>query len=167
MDRSKKHQSDVALLQEKIKDIRVVMLTTLEPDGSLHGRPMIAQENEFDGTLWFFTASGAPKVGEVQRHQQVCLNYTKPDGTLYVSVSGSAQLLSDRKKIKELWRPIHKTWFSNGEDDPNLALLKVHVERAEYWEWPSGKNGLLYSVVKGVMGQQERGGIDVKMNWQG
>ncbi len=164
MDHSKKHRSDAELLQEKIKGIRVAMLTTLEEDGSLHSRPMIAQDAEFDGNLWFFTSAHAPKVNDVQRHQQVNLNYARPDGTTFVSISGTAQLLQDRKKIRELWQPICKTWFPDGEDDPNLALLKVHVERAEYWEWPSGKSGLLYSIFKGMAGHQDSGGIDVRLN---
>lgn len=166
MDHSKHHKNDAELLQEKIKNIRVAMLTTLELDGSLHSRPMIAQEAEFDGNLWFFTHASASKVNDVQHHQQVNLNYARPDGTVFVSVSGTAQLLRDRKKVKALWQPICKTWFPDGEDDPNLALLKVHVERAEYWEWPSGKSGLLYSVFRGLAGQQESGGIDVKLNLQ-
>jgi len=32
-----------------------------------------------------------------------------------------------------------KTWFSDGLDTPGLALIKVHVETAEYWESPSSK----------------------------
>ncbi len=164
MDHTRKHKKDAELLQEKIKGIRVAMLTTQELDGSLHSRPMLTPEHEFDGDLWFFTLAGAPKVYEVQQNQQVCLSYARTDETLFVSVSGSAQLVRDQKKIKELWKPAYKTWFPDGPEDPNLALLKVRVERAEYWDWPAGKGGLLYSIFKA--GQQESGGVDVKLNLQ-
>jgi general stress protein 26 len=30
-----------------------------------------------------------------------------------------------------------KAWFPDGLDDPDLALLRVHVEAAEYWDSPS------------------------------
>jgi general stress protein 26 len=48
-------------------------------------------------------------------------------------------LIRDREKAKELWNPILKAWFPEGLEDPNLALLKVSVEKAEYWDTPSGK----------------------------
>jgi general stress protein 26 len=143
-------RNDRQLLAEKIKGVRVAMMTTLEADNSLRSRPMATQEMEFEDNLWFLTLADAPKVSEVAQHQQVNLSYVKPEDNLFVSVSGTAQLVRDRQKIKEMWKPFYKAWFPNGEDDPNLALLKVHVEHAEYWDAPSGKMGLLYSVVKGL-----------------
>src|SRR6478672_10040385 len=125
MSHQKKSMSDVKLLNEKIKDIHIAMLTTLEPDNTLHSRPMITQDTEFDGDLWFFTLASAPKVEEVQQHQQVNLSYVKPSEDLFISVSGTAQLVRDRQEIKKRWKPDYKTWFPNGEDDPDLALLKV------------------------------------------
>jgi len=163
MSHQKKSMSDVKLLNEKIKDIRIAMLTTVEPDGTLRSRPMVTQETEFDGDLWFFTQASAPKVEEVQQHQQVNLSYEKPSDDLFVSVSGTAQLVRDRKEIKKHWKPHYKTWFPNGEDDPDLALLKVTVTRAEYWNMPSG--GILSSIFKGhAVGSQEADGVDVKLN---
>ena len=163
MSHQKKSMSDVKLLNEKIKDVRIAMLTTVELDGTLRSRPMVTQDTEFDGALWFFTQASAPKVEEVQQHQQVNLSYEKPSEDLFVSVSGTAQLVLDRKEIKKHWKPYYKTWFPNGEDDPDLALLKVTVTRAEYWNMPSG--GILSSIFKGhAVGSQESAGVDVKLN---
>ncbi|GCE20516.1 pyridoxamine 5'-phosphate oxidase family protein [Dictyobacter kobayashii] len=164
------NKSDTKLLSEKIKDIRMAMMTTIEPDGSLHSRPMATQDFkalEFDGDLWFLTYVTSPKVEDVQQHQQVNLSYSKPGDNLFVSVSGTAQIVQDRQKIKDLWNPFFKTWFPNGEDDPNIVLLKVHVQSAEYWDAPSGKMGLLYTIVKGLTTHGEKqAGEDVKLNMQ-
>lgn len=163
MSHQKKSMSDVKLLSEKIKDIRIAMLTTLESDNTLHSRPMITQDTEFDGDLWFFTQASAPKVEEVQQHQQVNLSYVKPNDDLYISVSGTAQLVRDRAEIKKRWKPDYQTWFPNGEDDPDLALLKVTVTRAEYWNMPS--KGMLSSLFKGhAASSQDVDGVDVKLN---
>jgi general stress protein 26 len=163
MSPHRKSMGDVKLLNEKIKDVRIAMLTTVESDGTLHSRPMVTQDTEFDGALWFFTQASAPKVEEVQQHQQVNLSYVKPGEDLFISVSGTAQLVPDRKKIKERWKPYYKTWFPNGEDDPDLALLKVTVNRAEYWDMPS--KGILSSIFKGqAAGSRDEAGIDVKLN---
>lgn len=138
---------------EKIKDIRLAMLTTQEADGVLRSRPMATQRTEFDGTLWFFTQADTPKVDEVQRNQQVNVSYAKPGNQLYVSVSGTARLVRDRQRIHQLWHPDLKAWFPNGEDDPNLALLEVTATEAQYWDSPSSPVvkvvGLAKSLVSG------------------
>jgi general stress protein 26 len=157
-------KSDTKLLAEKIKGIRIAMMTTLE-HGILRSRPMATQEMEFDGDLWFFTQADAAKVGEIEQHQQVNISYAKPDDNLFVSVSGTAELVHDQKKMKELWKPYYKAWFPKGLDDPGLALLKVHVESAEYWDAPSGKTGLLYAITKGMATKDKEAiGQDVKLD---
>jgi general stress protein 26 len=141
--------NDTKSLANKIQSIRVAMMTTEEPDGTLRSRPMATQDREFDGELWFFTLASAPKVGEVEQHRQVNLSYTKPEDNLFVSVSGSAELVHDRQKIRELWKPFYRAWFPKGEDDPDLVLLKVTVHNAEYWDAPVGQMGTLYTASKG------------------
>ncbi len=167
MSNDKQPKTDTQILSDKIKDVRIAMLTTVEPNGELRSRPMGTQDLKaiaFDGDLWFFTRASAPKVGEVEQHQQVSVSYANPSDNLYVSVSGNAELVRDSKKIKDLWNPIYKAWFPDGLDDPELALLQVHVKNAEYWDAPAGKMGLLYSVTKGLLHKGEDGGSDVKLN---
>ena len=121
-------------LNELIKDINIAMLTTQETDGTLRSRPMATQDTKFDGNLWFFTRINAAKVAEVQQDQSVNVSYADADNQRYVSVSGQATVLRDQQKIDELWNPIAKVWFPDGKDDPSLALMKVHVTQAEYWD---------------------------------
>ena len=85
--------------------------------------------NEFDGVLWFFTKADAPKVDEVEQDQHVNLSYASPEKSKYVSVSGTAMLVRDKVKAKELWDPKYKAWFPKGLDDPELALLRVDVDQ--------------------------------------
>jgi general stress protein 26 len=127
----------IAKLNELIKDIEIAMLTTYEKDGSLHSRPMATQKVEFDGLLWFFTRASSHKVQEIERDHHVNVAYSAPDKQRYVSVSGMARLVKDRPKMEELWNTVYKAWFHDGLDDADLALLKVSVEHAEYWDSPS------------------------------
>jgi general stress protein 26 len=120
-------------LWEKIKDVRIAMLTTADTDGRLHSRPMATQSGEFDGNLWFFTYEDSPKIDQVKDNPQVCLSYAAPDKDLYVWVSGKGELVHDKAKAEELWNPFAKAWFPDGLEDPRLALLKVEIEQAEYW----------------------------------
>ncbi|MEO5929952.1 MAG: pyridoxamine 5'-phosphate oxidase family protein [Candidatus Kapaibacterium sp.] len=146
-------------LGELIKDIRFAMLTTICDDGSLRSRPMTTQEMEFDGDLWFFTSDATPLVGEVKKENHVNVSYADADDNRYVSVSGVGEMVHDRKKIEELWNPAYKAWFPKGLEDPNIALIKVHVENAEYWDSPSSKLVALAGFVKALAtGKQYDGG---------
>jgi general stress protein 26 len=133
-----------------IKDIKFAMLTTVHSDGSLHSRPMATQQQEFNGDLWFFTRGDSVKVEDAERDEHVNVSYSSPDDQKYVSISGMAVLVRDRQKIEELWNPIYKAWFPKGLEDPELALLKVNVEGAEYWDTPSGKMVQLIGFVKAI-----------------
>lgn len=146
-----KELSDIEKLARLIKDIRIAMLTTVDQEGQLHSRPMATQTAEFDGNLWFFTGMSTPKVGEIQKDQHVNVSYAAPDDHRYVSVSGRAEIVRDRKKAEELWNPFYKAWFPKGIDDPDLVLLKVRVERAEYWDSPSSPVVYLVGFLKAIV----------------
>ncbi len=138
-------------LRELIKDIDIAMLTTQEADGTLRSRPMGTQQAEFDGDLWFFTRIDAAKVKEVQRKHAVNVSYADREHQRYVSVSGEATVLRDRQKIDELWNPIAKIWFPEGKDDPSLALMKVHVMQAEYWDTSANRMVQLAQFAKSLI----------------
>lgn len=142
---------DVQKLAKLIKGIKFAMLTTAMPDGTLRSRPMATQQTEFDGSLWFFTYYHSGKVDEIRNDQHVNLSYADPSDNRYVSVSGRAMILRDRIKAEELWTELHRAWFPNGLDDPNLALLRVNVSDAEYWDSPSSKVVQLAGFVKAIV----------------
>jgi len=130
-------QEKIEKVRDLIKGIKIAMLTTVnKSDGALHSRPMSTQETEFDGDLWFFTQSPSQKVNEINKDESVNVSYAGDHR--YVSVSGTAEIIDDKDKMKELWNPIYKVWFPDGLDDPTLRLLKVSVQKAEYWDSPGG-----------------------------
>jgi general stress protein 26 len=152
-------------LGELIRDIEVAMLTTVDRDGSLRGRPMATQTTDFDGELWFFTQASSPKVGEVQREEQVNVAFAEPEKQHYVSLSGRARIVRDRKKAEELWSPVLKAWFPKGLDDPDLALLRVMVDKAEYWDAPSSTMVHLIGMAKALAtGEPYRPGVNEKVD---
>jgi general stress protein 26 len=144
-------RNDAQKLWEKIKDVRIAMLTTREPDGMLRSRPMATQQTESDGELWFFTYDDSAKVEEIEKHRDVNVSYAAHDKSLYVSVSGKAQLTRDRAKAEELWNPFLKAWFPDGLEDPKLVLVKVAVEQAEFWDTPDNKVVQLVGFAKALV----------------
>ncbi|MBJ6760327.1 pyridoxamine 5'-phosphate oxidase family protein [Myxococcaceae bacterium JPH2] len=121
-------------LDALIQELRVAMMTTVEEDGSLRARPMWTRGRDAEGALWLFTREHASKVGEVTHDHHVNLSYADAARERFVSLSGRCQLVLDKDKARALWNPALQAWFPQGLDDPELALLKVSVEKAEYWD---------------------------------
>jgi general stress protein 26 len=92
-------QESIEKLAELIKDVDVAMLVTID-EGFLRSRPMSTQDTEFDGNLWFFTNIKDHKIGEIEKDNRVNLSYSKPEDTIYVSVSGTADLVRDQTKMR-------------------------------------------------------------------
>ena len=129
---------DLQKLRDMIKDIDFCMLTTIDQRGDLHSRPMSSNGDiDQNGDMWFFTGASSHKVSEIKDTPRVNVSFADPQNQNYVSVTGRARLVHDRKKIDELWRPQFQMWFPEGKDDPNVALLRVKIEKAEYWDSPS------------------------------
>ncbi len=165
MSQNKERSEQLEKLDEMIKDIEFAMLTTIDEDGSLRSRPMATQQNEFNGDLWFFTYGRSHKMDEVKRNHQVNVSYAAPDKQRYVSLSGEAQIVRDRAKMEELWNPALKAWFPKGLDEPDIALLKVSVDKAEYWDSPSSTVAHAFGLVKALAtGQSYDAGENEKID---
>jgi general stress protein 26 len=140
-------QQDADKIWSLIKTAKFAMLVT-DDAGHLRGRPMAASQDSFDGTLWFFTRASSHKVAEVQGSDRVCVTYAEPSRQDYVSLSGTAALVRDRAEIDKHWSPLLKAWFPDGREDPEIALLRINIERAEYWDSPNSRIVQLYGYVK-------------------
>lgn len=160
-------ENDLQKIKELIKDIDFCMLTTVDENGDLHSRPMSSNGDvDENGDIWFFTNASSHKVTEIEQLPKVNLSFADPDDQRYVSISGTAQLSRDRAKIDELWRPQFKIWFPEGKDDPEIALLRVSLEKAEYWDSPSSTIGYALSFVSSIVtGKQPNMGENKKVEF--
>jgi general stress protein 26 len=146
-------------IAELAKGIHIAMMTTVAADGSMSSRPMAVQDKPFDGTLWFLTRNTSEKIDEIADDQHVTLNFADTSASKYLSLKGRATVSEDRAKIKELWNPMYKAWFPKGEDDQEIAVLRVDVREGDYWEATSGKIVMLmkYAVAAATGGKVEVG----------
>jgi general stress protein 26 len=164
---TQKQADDLQKIREMVKDIDFCMLTTVDEAGDLHSRPMSANgEIDPDGDLWFFTGASSHNVTEIGKLPKVNVSFADPDNQHYISISGTAQLVRDRAKIDELWKPEFKMWFPKGKDDPEVALLRVSMEKAEFWDSPSSTIGYALSFVSSlVTGKQPDFGENKKVEF--
>lgn len=143
-------------LWDMIKDIRYTMFTTRSHQaahaGHLHSRPMTTQNARLDdGGLWFFMSRRGEPVADLMAEPTVNLAYADPDKDTYVSVSGTARVVNDPDKARELWKKVNEAWFPGGLDDPDLALVVVNIAHAHYWDIQENKLVQLLAMTKAVI----------------
>ena len=140
-------------LAELIKDIRFAMFTTHKPgSGHLHSRPMTTQNKRIDDdALWFFMSRSGDPVAEFEGDAQVNVSYANPGSDTYVSVSGIATIVDDAAKKQQLWNKAAEAWFKDGVNDPDLALVRVRIEHADYWDVKESKLVQLYKTAEAAI----------------
>jgi general stress protein 26 len=140
------------LLWELVKDIQFAMFTT-RADGRLRSRPMTTQNSEVDerASLWFFMSRGSEAVNDIGADPVVNVAYADPGRDAYVSISGEAAVVEDRGKKEQLWSKLAEAWFPGGAGDPDLALVEVRIEDAEYWDVKESKVTQLYKMARAAV----------------
>src|ERR1700753_2464296 len=108
-----------------IRHIRFAMLTTVAADGSMDSRPMATQDKDFDGTVWLLTSGDSRKWDEIADDSHVVLISADPDDAKYITLKGRGHVSRDQARIHELWNPMYKAWFPEGETDPQIRVLRV------------------------------------------
>lgn len=143
-------------LNGMIDAVEIAMLTSLGEDGSLHSRPMTVQSVQDDGTVWFFTSAGASATYESEENCRVNVSYVDAKRSIFISISGTASVSDDREKMERLWDPRLSAWFPKGLEDPEMRLLCVAIDRAEYWDVAQNALALLAGVArKAITGKAE------------
>lgn len=137
-----------------IKDTKVGMLVTLDDDIP-RARPMHLVQDEYDGTLLFFTRRSAEKVSETAKDHDVCISFSDQEEGVYVSLSGTARLNDDQDLIEKYWNPFIAAWFPEGKDGGDVALLEIKVEMGEHWKAKKSKAFQLYEVAKANIKKNE------------
>ena len=100
---------------------------------------MAVQDVPFSGILWFLTRSTSNKIREIEQDSRITLSFAEPKDSKYLALKGHATVTQDRSKIKELWNPLYKAWFSGGADDPEIRVLRIEVTEADFWEASSNR----------------------------
>lgn len=124
---------DLSRVWSLIEEIAVAMVVTHADGRTLRGRPMAARPDAAENAIYFLTDANAAKDDEIRRDENVCLAFADTAKHKYLSVTGRAEALSDRAKIRRHWSAFDKAFWRDA-DDPSIRLLCVRPEKAEYWE---------------------------------
>jgi general stress protein 26 len=137
---------------ELMKKISICMLANWN-GRELHARPMAAYVRREENAIYFLSDARHHKDEDIARYRKVCLAFADTGGQNYVSLAGHAEFSSDRNKIKELWGTPAKAWWDS-PDDPNIRVLRVTPDEAEYWEAPSKTVAYVKMAAAALTGQR-------------
>ncbi len=143
---------------QKIKELAetadLCFFTTNLSELPLSARPMSTQEVDDEGNLWFFSDKDSDKNDHIKEDNRVQLFYCNKGSSEYLSLFGTATIIQDAKKAKELWSAPVKIWFDS-PDDPNLTIIKVEPQDGYYWDTKNGKFVALLKMTAGMITGKE------------
>lgn len=139
---------------KKIKELadiaKTCFFTTAPSASSSHGtRPLSVQDVDDEGAIWFLIANDSYTYNDIRVNPEVKLYFQGSAHSDFLYLEGTATLSADQAKIKEFWSPLLKTWFTEGEDDPRIAVIKVSPATGYYWD---NKNGNIIASIKMLAG---------------
>ncbi|MBE7174977.1 MAG: pyridoxamine 5'-phosphate oxidase family protein [Mucilaginibacter polytrichastri] len=112
-------------------------------------RPMSVQQIDDEGNFWFLSAKDSHKNEETESDPFVHLLFQGSAHSDFLNIYGQATISDDKEKIKELWEPLLKAWFTDGIDDPRISVIRVEPLEGYYWD---NKHGNAVALVKTVIG---------------
>jgi general stress protein 26 len=112
-------------------------------------RPMSVQQLDDEGNLWFLSANDSHTNSEIATDNTVQLLFQASAHSGFLTIGGKATISTDKQKIKELWEPVIKTWFTGGVDDPRITVIKVIPQTGYYWD---NKHGNMVAGIKMLIG---------------
>ena len=132
------------LFWEELGDSPFVMLGLVGVEDS-RTRPMTAQVDVPDGAdkddggeIYFFAAKSESLVQSLGSGHRAVATYAAKGHKLFAHVHGNLVESNDRAVIERLWNPIIASWYKDGKDDPDLALLRFDTDTANIWKAETG-----------------------------
>ncbi len=123
--------------------------TNLQKGKAVTTRPMAVLQVDEAGALWFMSANDSHKNAEIKADPNIQLFFQGSSHSDFMSLYGKATISTDKAKIKELWNPMIKNWFTGGIDDPRITVIKFDLETGHYWDT---KHGMIVEFVQEVLG---------------
>jgi general stress protein 26 len=144
------HEEAIKKIRGLIEHAETCFFCTEPATGPSGGvRPMTIQQVDEDGNLWIISANDSHVNAEIALDSRVKLYFQGSKHSDYLYLTAEASIHDDKAKIKELWSPFLKVWFTEGENDPRISLLKITPSGGYYWD---NKHGDLVAGVKMLIG---------------
>lgn len=155
-NQQEEHRADLSgkAAIDKIKELvdeakSCFFCTEVATVGMTHARPMSVRKVDGAGNLWFLSSDDSHKNEELLHDPRVRLYFQGSARSDFLELSGMADVSKDKDRIRELWEPVLKTWFTEGANDPRITVIRVTPTEGYYWDT---KHGTAVAGVKMLLG---------------
>ena len=122
-------------IEHTVRQAHTCFFCTQSPNGAPGSvRPMGVREVDDAGNLWFLSADDSHKNLELAENSEVTLFFQGSPHSDFLFLKGRASVTRDHERIRELWSPLIKTWFTEGVNDPRITAIKFAPTDGYYWD---------------------------------
>jgi len=119
----------ISAAREIMTTTRYCALITTGRSGRAQARTMDAFAPEADMTVWLATNPRSRKVSEIRRNPKVTLYYFDRESSAYVTIYGTARLVTEKAEKARRWKDDWKAFYP--DRDKGYLLIKVTPDRLE------------------------------------
>ncbi len=133
----------ISAAREIMTTTRYCALITTGRNGRAQARTMDAFAPEADMTVWLATNPRSRKVAEIRRNPKVTLYYFDRESAAYVTIYGTARLVTAKAEKARRWKDDWKAFYPDRARD--YLLIEITPEKLE-----------VVSVTKGIVGDERK-----------
>jgi general stress protein 26 len=154
------NEEAIEKMTKLVRDIEFAFLLTDLKKQPINAVPMITKKVDEHGNIWFLSLLDSEHNSNIAKDPQVQLLYSDPSSMKYLSIYGSASIVSDKKIIENLYSSNDNTWFKD-TDESKYSAIKIMPTEAYFWDSSRNTiNKLFKKVVANATG--ENSDIDEK-----
>jgi len=137
MSTTSNQQSEPRTVEGLLTSGHTIAMVMTMVDGEHTSRPVTIVEARRN-RVSFLVSRAVDWVEAIVAGRAVVHVTVADDGdSTYLSLQGTASVVTDTAERERLWTPVAKAWFT-GPDDPDLAVLRFDVTGGTWWDGPSG-----------------------------
>ncbi|ORY77793.1 hypothetical protein BCR37DRAFT_122459 [Protomyces lactucae-debilis] len=135
------------------------MLTTVNTSGLLVSRCMAVADRENTVDLIFHTHAESGKTDDIDNNSNVSVSFYKDSTGEWLSVSGKAELVTDRNVVEKYYSKSLKAWIGDkgdgvhdgGPGDPRIGIIRVKTSTVTYAVQTATTIGKYIGIAKGIV----------------
>lgn len=140
----------IVKLREVALSVDFALLASRLNQQPFHVIPMSTKQVDGQGRIWFLSGKDSNHNQHIQEDDAVQLLYSHPGKMQFLTVYGTARIVTEQSKLKDLYGSSDDMWFE-GLDDPNLTAICVEPEESHYWDPKSNQLVTLFKMGAGVL----------------
>ena len=112
---------------------KICLLGTNGEDGFPNIKAMMNAKHEGINKIWLSTNTSSRRVQQLKKDERACVYYVDDKDFKGLMLTGTIQILQDRKSRQMLWNDGDERYYPLGVEDPDYSVLCFTAHRGNYY----------------------------------